>query len=96
MKYAKGSGPVSATFAEGGDVISHVSRFAKGRSAPPAFRAEAKRDEDVWPQKSQFLSAPDVFRTGLERNDYEKKGKGGEHSKLEGDSKSEKPIKPRS
>jgi hypothetical protein len=45
--------------------------------------------------KSRFLKTPDVFRTSLERQDYGKKGKGGELSKTEGDSKSEKPIKPR-
>jgi hypothetical protein len=45
--------------------------------------------------RSQFMKAPDQFRTDKERLDYDKKSKGGELSKLEGDTKSEKPIKPR-
>ena len=64
----KGTGPVSASFATGGEVIT---------------------------SKSRFMKAQDVFRTDIERNDYNKKGKGGELSKTEGDAKSLTPIKPR-
>jgi hypothetical protein len=43
--------------------------------------------------RSRFMKTPDVFRTGIERNDY-----GGKRDPLadpQGDSKSLKPIKPR-
>jgi hypothetical protein len=43
--------------------------------------------------RSQFMKAPDQFRTDKERLDYDKKSKGGELSKLTGD-KSLKAIKP--
>jgi hypothetical protein len=69
MKYAKGTGPVSAKFAQGGEVLNET--------------------------RSRFMKTPDVFRTDIERTDYEKKGKGGELAKMEGDSKSETPVKPR-
>ena len=45
---------------------------------------------------SKFLKTKDVFRTSIEEQDYKKQGKGGTLSKLSGDSKSEKPVKPRS
>jgi hypothetical protein len=32
--------------------------------------------------KSRFIKTPDVFRTSIERQDYDKKGKGGEMSKM--------------
>ena len=32
--------------------------------------------------RSRFLKAPDVFRTSLQRTDYDKKSPGGEMSKL--------------
>jgi hypothetical protein len=64
----KGTGPVSANFAKGGEVIT---------------------------TKSRFLKTQDVFRTSIEKQDYGKKGKGGELSKTEGDSKSKTPIKPK-
>jgi hypothetical protein len=64
----KGTGPVSADFAKGGDVLT---------------------------TKSRFLKTPDVFRTSIEKQDYPKKGKGGTLAKTEGDTKSEKPIKPK-
>jgi hypothetical protein len=68
LKYNyKGKGPVSASFAKGGDEIT---------------------------SRSRFLKTPDVFRTSIERQDYDKTGKGGEQSKMTGD-KSLKPIKPR-
>ena len=44
--------------------------------------------------RSRFMKTPDVFRTSIERQDYEKKSPGGEMSKTQGD-KSEKPVKPR-
>jgi hypothetical protein len=68
MKFTKGTGPVSASFACGGEVVTSRSRFMK---------------------------VPDTFRTNVQRVDYDKKGKGGELAKTEGDTKSEKPIKPR-
>jgi len=64
----KGTGPVSANFAKGGEVIT---------------------------TRSKFLKTQDTFRTSIQEQDYEKSGKGGTLSKLEGDAKSEKPIKPR-
>ena len=45
--------------------------------------------------RSRFMKGPDVFRTGIERQDYGKTGKGGELSKSKGDSKSKTPVKPR-
>ena len=71
MKYSEGSkgkGPVSASYACGGEVITTRSRFMK---------------------------TPDTFRTDIQRSNYDKKGKGGELSKLEGETKKEKTIKPR-
>jgi hypothetical protein len=70
LKYpcVKGTGPVSANYAQGGDVITSRSRFMK---------------------------SPDVFRTSIERQDYGKTGKGGELSKMSGESKVEKAIKPK-
>lgn len=44
---------------------------------------------------SRFLKTPDVFRTSIEQQDYQKRGKGGTLSKMEGESKSEKVIKPK-
>jgi hypothetical protein len=44
--------------------------------------------------RDRFMKTPDQFRTDKERLDYDKKSKGGELSKLEGDTKSEKPVKP--
>jgi hypothetical protein len=49
---------------------------------------------DVITTRSRFLKTPDTFRTDLQRRDYDKKGKGGELAKMEGDSKSKKDIKP--
>lgn len=68
MSYAKGNGPVSATYARGGPPMNTRSRFIK---------------------------VPDVYRTSIERQDYGKKSPGGELSKTQGESKSEKAIKPR-
>jgi hypothetical protein len=45
---------------------------------------------------SRFLKTPNVFTTSIEQQDYPKRGKGGTLSKLEGESKSLKPVKPRS
>lgn len=64
----KGSGPVSAEYARGGECIT---------------------------SKSRFMKEQDVFRTSIERNDYNKKSKGGELSETEGDTKKQKAIKPR-
>jgi hypothetical protein len=64
----KGRGPVTARFAQGGDVIT---------------------------TRSRFLKTPDSFRHDSEKTNFTKVGKGGSQSKLEGDTKSETPIKPR-
>jgi len=45
--------------------------------------------------RSRFLKTADAFRYDTEPTDYDKAGKGGTMSKLAGDSKSEKPVKPR-
>jgi hypothetical protein len=44
--------------------------------------------------RSRFYKSPDVFRTGVVRQDYDKSGKTGELSKPTGD-KSEKAVSPR-
>lgn len=68
--FAKGTGAIDATYAEGGPVLQAT--------------------------KSRFLKTPNEFTTGKGvPQAYNKSGKGGEMSKLEGDSKSETPIKPR-
>jgi hypothetical protein len=46
--------------------------------------------------RSRFMKVPDTFRTSLQKQDYDKKGKGGTLSKMEGETKVEKAIKPRS
>jgi hypothetical protein len=45
---------------------------------------------------SRFLKVVDTFRTSIQEQDYKKVGKGGTLSKIEGETKSEKPIKPKS
>ena len=45
--------------------------------------------------RSRFLKSKDVFRTSIEEQDYEKQGKGGSLSKLEGETKALPPVKPR-
>jgi hypothetical protein len=45
--------------------------------------------------RSRFMKSTDVFRTGIERQDYGKASKTGELSKAAGDSKSKAPVKPR-
>ena len=68
-------------YAFGGPVIGTRSRFAKG--------------DDAATTRSRFLRTIDSFRHDSERADFAKTGKGGSMSKLAGDSKSEKPVKPR-
>ena len=41
-----------------------------------------------------FFQTSDVFRTGIVKQNYAKSGKTGELSKLSGESKSEKPVRP--
>lgn len=65
---SKGTGPVSAKYACGGDVVTTRSRFFK---------------------------SPNSVRTGIQKNDFEKSGKGGTLSKMSGETKLEKTIKPR-
>jgi hypothetical protein len=57
--------------------------------------ANFARGGDCITTKSRFLKTPNVFTTSIERQDYGKTGKGGELSKMSGESKSEKAIKPR-
>jgi len=63
----KGSGPVSANYAKGGECITSRSRFMK---------------------------VPDSFRTGEQKNDFKKVGKGGTLAKMEGETKKLPAIKP--
>jgi hypothetical protein len=44
--------------------------------------------------RSRFMKVPDTFRTDIQKVDHAKVGKGGTLSKLTGDTKSEKPVKP--
>ena len=46
--------------------------------------------------RSRFMKSPNTFRDDNEIVDYEKKGKTGTLSKPEGETKVEKPVKPRS
>ena len=80
----KGKGPVSAHFAQGGEVQqTQPSRFAKER---PIFRKDsATLNEVVQPQKSRFMDEPDPFRTDTENSQYPKKGKGGSMAVMQGD-----------
>ena len=71
-------------------------KFTKGEGPKNARYAEG--GEVLQKQASRFMKTPDVFREDRGEGatqDYKKSGKGGELSKTEGDSKSEKPIKPR-
>lgn len=49
---------------------------------------------DVSTTRSQFLKQSDAFRHDTEKTNFKKVGKGGSMSKLAGDSKSRKPVKP--
>jgi hypothetical protein len=53
------------------------------------------RGGDEVTSRSRFLKQLDSFRTDSEKTDFAKTGKGGAMSKLSGETKSEKPIKPR-
>ena len=46
--------------------------------------------------RSRFLKTPDSFRTGKQKNDFDKKGKGGTLAKTEGETKKLPAIKPKS
>jgi hypothetical protein len=50
---------------------------------------------EVFTTRSRFMKTPDSFREDSEKTDFKKVGKGGSQSELEGDTKSEKPIKPK-
>jgi hypothetical protein len=104
----KGKGPVSAKYACGGPEITTRSRFLK---VPDTFSTDEKQEEMMFTKtargvsyavggppittRSRFLKVPDTFRTDIQKTDYGKKGKGGELSKTEGDTKSQKAIKPK-
>ena len=98
-QYAKGVGPVSATFAQGGPVLTSKSRFVKDRLIPAddtwSKKIRANKADDAPTTVSEFLNQPSVFRHDIERNSYEKTGKGGEQSKLEGETKKLPTIKPK-
>jgi hypothetical protein len=64
----KGTGPVSAEYARGGEIIT---------------------------SKSRFMKTQDTFRTDIGKQNFEKSGKGGELSKLEGETKVKTPVKPK-
>jgi len=66
--YYKGSGPVNANYARGGECIT---------------------------TRSKFMKTPDSFRTGEQKNDFGKSGKGGTLAKTEGETKKLPAIKPR-
>ena len=70
-----------------------LSSESKGKG--PVSAAFAKGG-DVITTKSRFLKVPDSFRTGQQKNDFAKSGKGGTLSKTEGDTKKLPAIKPRS
>lgn len=46
--------------------------------------------------RSRFIKTPDAFRTGIQKTDFDKTGKGGELSKTEGETKAKTPPKPKS
>ena len=56
--------------------------------------AKYARGGPVVTSRSRFLKAPNPFRDDNELVDYDKKGKGGSLSKMAGDTKSLKPVKP--
>lgn len=70
-----------------------LSTQSKGKG--PVSANFAKGGEEIT-TKSRFLKVPDSFRTGQQKNDFAKKGKGGTLSEMEGETKVEKVIKPRS
>ncbi len=70
-----------------------LSYGSKGKG--PVSAKYAQGGESIT-TRSRFLKTPDVFRTSIEKQDYDKVGKGGSLSKLSGETKSEKTIKPRS
>lgn len=57
--------------------------------------AKFAKGGDVITSKSRFMKVPDTFRTDIQRVDYDKTGKGGELSKLEGETKVETTVKPK-
>jgi hypothetical protein len=67
-------------------------KYAKGTG--PVVAEFAAGGPMINTSRSRFFKEPDVFRTDIERTDYEKKSPGGEMSKTTGD-KSLPPVKPR-
>ena len=67
--------------------------YSKGKGA---VSADYAKGGECITTRSRFMKVPDTFRTSLQQQDYDKKGKGGTLSKMEGDTKKEKAIKPRS
>lgn len=49
---------------------------------------------DVVTSRSRFMKTPDAFRHDSEKTEFKKAGKGGTLSKLDGETKVEKTIKP--
>ena len=68
-----------------------MNAIYKGKGPTPATFAKGG---EVITSRSRFMKAQDVFRTDIQRTDYEKKTPGGEMSKTESDTKSLKPVKP--
>jgi len=66
--------------------------YAKG-SRPT--NVKYARGGDVVTTRSRFFKGPDSVRTGITKVNYEKSGKGGTMSKMQGETKVERTIKPR-
>ena len=66
--------------------------YSKGKGAVSAKYAQGG---ECITTRSRFMKVPDTFRTSLQKQDYDKKGKGGTLSKTEGETKVKKTIKPR-
>ena len=67
--------------------------YAKG-SRPT--NVKYARGGDVVTTRSRFFKSPDSVRTGTQVNDFHKSGKGGSLSKMSGETKVERTVKPRS
>lgn len=66
--------------------------YSKGKGA---VSADYAKGGECITTRSRFMKVPDTFRTSLQKQDYDKKGKGGTLSKMKGETKVEKTIKPR-
>ena len=64
------------------------------RIARPKTAVVFARGGEPISTRSRFIKAEDPFRDDNEPTDYKKAGKGGDLSRMSGDTKSRKPIKP--